>query len=464
MKISFRCQNCDREITCAATGDVYTLSCPYCSYNNELKKISVVCPNCRKETESYIPKNNQVWGVHYADRINIKGSKPNIATSDKEHTTSFSNGGEVESKCNFCDTSLHIQFMKGEFVGGLLNPLEKFVEYFQRRLGKPQHVFGLIPDKTFRSISAFVIVFLFVVSLGLLSAALHILFNTKAISLQPISSFTGSLSSGLLMCFSYAYLKKIKEVASEIEGKLYENKKDNFYNALDFIFKPSLLIVYTVIIFSILSVDNFSGNNLQVRWLTEIACIPNYVWQAMILQIFVGYGIVLYAIGGGAQFSPAIEENFMKVRPILKKLSSINFMIAFTISVFSTFGVFSIFYFAPSSYIETYSINGLLLLFLPLLIITILSTFLVYSLLLQNLTNKIKERTLRAIDEKISAIIDGQEKIDGKKELIPSYFSIKNYVENSDTGIMSYGTMVQALSIFIATALPYLVGLLRAAQ
>jgi len=401
MKVSFRCQNCKKELRYISIGDDGTVPCPFCKTENKLKKVDVVCPNCKNITESWIPEGTQVWGVHYADLISPsmreamekKSSEfQNDIDRDIFLIASFKNGGEVESKCSNCETYIHTYFKKGDGVGDYRHILEIIGEYIPKKLGKPRHLFGLIPDKDFQSIMPLFLLFIIGGIINYITPQLNILFGTNAVSpkFSYISFMPGFIIFGLLFTSSYYFFKKIKDLAGEIETKLKDDKKQIFRKTFSTVFKSSWLLLYFFIIFVVLSIDNL-GPHTRIKWLTDVAGIPIYLLGAAAFQVFAGYGILLYVLGGGPQFDTAFKGNFFEVRNILRRFSSINFMISLTVSILSTMSVITLFYFSPSTYIETYTLKGLLILWISLLMLVIITSFIGYSLLLQNITFKISQ-------------------------------------------------------------------------
>lgn len=277
---------------------------------------------------------------------------------------------------------------------------------------------------------------------------------------QDIGNILASILYGLLLAASYYFLKKIKELAAVIEVNLSEDKNVTFYGTLQYIFKARWSLIYSLIIFGYFASDNF-GNGMLEKWLNNIVGLPLIIVGGIITQIFVGYGILLYTLGGGPQFEQAFKVDFFKAREVLQKASTINYQIAITITAITTVGVINNFYFWPKQIKELYGMNILLALWMPILIVTILLAFLGYSILLQNLTNKIKEETLRGIDERISDIINKKEEIPRKKDVIQTYLSIKNYLENNQIGVISKDTALQGMSIFMISLFPYLLEILK---
>jgi len=424
MKVSFRCQNCKKELRYISIGDDGTVPCPFCKTENKLKKVDVVCPNCKNITESWIPEGTQVWGVHYADLISPsmreamekKSSEfQNDIDRDIFLIASFKNGGEVESKCSNCETYIHTYFKKGDGVGDYRHILEIIGEYIPKKLGKPRHLFGLIPDKDFQVIAPAFFIFLLAFLFNGITSGFAFLFKTPI--LQSVGNILGFIIYGVFFTFSYYFLLKIKDLASDIETKLFKDKKKLFYKTFSIIFKPSWALFYCFLIFMILSIDNF-GQEMRTRWLTDIAGIPIYFLGGIMMQIFFGYGLLLYTLGGGPQFEQPFKENFFAVKSILRKASSINYQISFTVSIMSILSVLNMYYFLTREAMELYTPRGLFMLWAPLIMLVVMLSFIGYSLLLQNITNKVKEDTLQDIDKKISDILKGKEDIYGKKDLV----------------------------------------------
>ncbi len=467
MKVSFRCQNCKKELRDISIGEDGTILCPFCKTENKLKKVDIICPNCKNTTESWIPEGTQVWGVHYADLIpssvrEAMGKKSSEFQNDVDRdvflTASFKDGGEVESKCSNCETYIHTYFKKGERVGDYRHMVEIIGEYIPKKLGKPRHLFGLIPDKNFQDITPAFFIFLLGFLFDGITSGFAFLFKTPI--LQPVGNILGFIIYGVFFTFSYYFLLKIKDLASDAETKLSEDKKRLFYKTFSIIFKPSWALFYCFFVFIILSIDNF-GPEIKIRWLTDIAGIPIYFLGGIMMQIFFGYGLLLYTLGGGPQFEQPFKENFFAVRSILRRASSINYQISFTVSIMSILSVLNMYYFSTQEAIELYTIKGLLLLWAPLIMLIVILSFIGYSLLLQNITNKVKEDTLQDIDEKISNILKGKEDISRKKDLVQSYFSIKNYLEGNRIGVISYETAFQGTTIIFASSIPYLLKIIK---
>lgn len=459
---TFVCPNCKHEIKGAIIPENGIVKCGFCGFENRFNEIELSCPKCNKKTKTWIPVGTQFCSVHYADTVftNPRGEKI-ITEIDGEiyETLLLKNGGEIQDNCQNCGVCIHVEYREGKRILRNTHLLEKVAEYIPKKLGKPHHLHGIIPDRDFQRIAP--PFFLFLVGFGLCYVVIT---SADSMGFAPTYESFGvyviSVVYALFLTASYHFLKKIKNLATVMEVNLSEDKNVTFYGTLQYIFKARWALVYALIIFGVFSIDNF-GVGMAEKWFTDIFHLPTTLLGGIIAQIFVGYGILLYVLGGGPLYEQAFKVDFFKAKNMLRTASTLNYHIAITITILATVTVINNFYFWPQEVKELYGMNTLLALWMPLLIGVILLSFLGYSLLLQNLTNKIKEKTLKDIDEKISAILNGKEEISGKKDLIQTYFSIKNYLESNQIGMISKDTALQGMSMLMISSIPYFLDILK---
>jgi len=461
IKLTFVCRNCKQEMKNALIANNGIVKCEFCGFENKLKEIEVTCPKCGQKTKTFIPEGTQFWGVHYADMVLTNRKEKDVFMGiDCEifETFLFKNGGEIQDKCQNCGVGIHVEYKEGKRIWRYTHLIEKVAEYIPKKLGKPRHINGIIPDRDFQHIAPLFFLFLFGFGLYYITRLIKEIMGIVPVH-QDIES-TIPLFYALFLIVSYNILKRIKNLAAVIEVNLSEDKNAIFYGTLRYIFKARWALVYFLIIFGYFASDNF-GNGMPEKWLNDIVGIPPTIVGAIVAQILVGYCILLYVLGGGPQFEQAFKVDFFKAKDMLQQASTINYQIVITITAIATISVINTFYFWPEEVRKLYGMNALLALWMPLLIVIILLAFLGYSILLQNLTNKIKEKTLMGIDEKISDIINEKEEISGKKDIIQTYLSIKNYLENNKIGVISKDTALQGVSIFMISLSPYLIEILK---
>lgn len=465
MKVTFRCRNCERELKNVYPTDSGEIKCHFCDFSNKLKQDKITCPNCTEITTIFIPHDMQFWSSHHADSQCKVSSKNDVLEDfDRYETNTLGNEGEISVTCQQCREDIHVIFKQGKIVGRYCHAIEKIGEYIPKKMGKPTHAAGTISDRNFQKIMPFFFLFIFAFALHLGVIGLKI---TSGLNLEStlLDSTTGRIFTGIIYAIffvtSYFFLKKIKDIACDMEVHVADDRKAVFYKALRCIFSAKWLLFYFSIMFVIFTFDNFGTESLT-PWIADIFDIPYKIFGAIIGQIFVGYGILLLAVGGGPHINQAFTVDFFKARNTLQKASSINYQIAISISALSTAGVLNQFYFWSDTAKEIYGNNIFLLFYLPLLMFVILLSFIGYSLLLQNITNKIKRDTLEEIDKEISDIISRKKDIGRRKDVVQAFLSIKQYLDNNRIGVVSKDTAIQAIVVVFVSSFPYLLEIIKA--
>ena len=343
---------------------------------------------------------------------------------------------EIETKCDKCEGKFHIRIIKGEKSTCLLTGGEECSGINQSILGGMTNRFGNFCQKLYlyfqkeffcgcTSISPSLIkrfgelAFCIIIGMSLAALYPHIIFLIFG-HLDPISwqyrAFWGCLFSGGLY-FSFLILKETVIVCGELELKLREDIKEDMFIPF-FIFRRLFFGLFFVIFMGLAIADELMlyGLNIpivevaKIRWLDNLSIIGLGVLFSLIIQVFAGFGILIYVIWADSQtrHGSSFKTGFLEIAPSIEKLSEIAIhTVLFLASAVFLNGIIWNHFERNTALGQIYfeQVPEINFLYGAIIIgLIIIMPLVLYFLYLGKLTNNLKAIELAKIDDKIKRL------------------------------------------------------------
>ena len=349
---------------------------------------------------------------------------------------------EIETKCDKCEGKFHIRIIKGEKSTCILTGGEECTGINQNILGGMTNRFGNFCQKLYlyfqkeffggcTSISPSLIkrfgelAFCIIIGMSLATLYPHIIFLIFG-HLDPISwqyrAFWGCLFSGGLY-FSFLILKETVIVCGELELKLREDIKEDMFIPF-FIFRRLFFGLFFVIFMGLAIADELMlyGLNIpivevaKIRWLDNLSIIGLGVLFSLIIQVFAGFGILIYVIWADSQsrYGSSFKTGFLEIAPSIEKLSEIAIHTVLFLASAVFLNAFFLNYFVQNSVLTQISserageitfLTEVNFLYGAIIIgLIIIMPLVLYFLYLGKLTNNLKAIELAKIDDKLKRL------------------------------------------------------------